>query len=128
MYSILGLPIFLSVFNIGNEQTQIVAVSDPGNTTSTARTTEISISDINGTNLLTSYVIGPICWETPEGGKGCEPAPGIGNYELLFTAPLNINITMKASNGTEIISFENIQVKCAPSAGNTDPVAHCVQN
>jgi hypothetical protein len=59
IYSILGLPVLLSAFLVGNGQIQAFATPEAGNTTEIAGTTEITIEDMNGTEVFISELGGP---------------------------------------------------------------------
>jgi hypothetical protein len=126
MFSILGLPILLSTFSIGNEQNQIFAISKDGNTTDITEKPEITISDINGTKLLVSEIEPEPCWITiePDGTLTCGPWP---DFTALHDTTLVMNMTMIGPNGQEI-TFKDIQIKCVPSAEPTKFSTYCVPN
>jgi hypothetical protein len=58
IFSILGLPVLLSAFLLGNGQIQAFATPEAGNTTEIAGTTEITIEDMNGTEVFISELGG----------------------------------------------------------------------
>jgi hypothetical protein len=120
-YSILGLPLFFSIFIIENNQIHIFASKEFNNTTSPEVTSEIILSDPNGTELV--QMSGEFhCPELPEGG--CAPP---SNPSDLLAYILTMNITMKDANDTEIINFENIPVKCTHTVEAAEPTTRCVQ-
>lgn len=124
IYSMLGLTVLFSAFLFGNGQIRTFASSEASNATEITGTTEITIGDMNGTELFTGELRGPLpCWEMPEGPPDCTWGPGPGS--LLDV--MMMNITMKDLNGTEIMRFENITVNCSPLEG-TPELAHCIQD
>jgi hypothetical protein len=126
LYSVLGLLVLLSGFLVGNGQIQTFASSEAGNTTGIAGTTEITIADMNGTELFTSDLEGQLtCWIIVEEdwSETCDIEWGPGPGALLDV--IMMNVTMTDMNGTEFIRFENITVDCSLSDGTQ--LTHCVQ-
>ncbi|HEU5120467.1 MAG TPA: hypothetical protein VFT71_05730 [Candidatus Nitrosocosmicus sp.] len=105
--SILGLSLLLSTFVIGSGYIHALASSESGNATGIAGTTEIIIRDVNGTQLVQMSGDFP-CTQTPEGGcVDVEPHP----WDLVEhnIHNMNVSVTIKDLNGTEIITFENMK-------------------
>jgi hypothetical protein len=116
----------LSAFLVGNGQSQTFASSEAGNTTGIAGTTEITIADMNGTELFTSELEGVLpCWIVlqEDWTQECDPEWGPGPRSLLDV--MMMNITMTDLNGTEFIRFENITINCSLPDGTQ--LTHCVQ-
>jgi hypothetical protein len=121
IYLILCIPLFISLFVIGYEQTQVYA-SSADNVTSNPGTTEIILSDLNGTKVFTSNLRGDIpCYYGMDGE--CYPNWDPPHLQMF----LMMNVTMEDPNGTQVISFENIQLECNPPLGSPGAEAHCVQ-
>lgn len=120
-HSILSLSLFLSAFMVGYGQTQIFAGSEE-NVTSNPGTTEILLSDLNGTKVFTSSLRGEIpCYYGMDGE--CYPNWDPPHLQMM----LMMNVTMKDPNGTEVISFDNIQLECDPPLGSQDEEIRCIQ-
>jgi hypothetical protein len=119
VYFTLGLSAFLFTFILGYEQIQALTNSENINTTRHNGITDITIKNANGTKILGSFHSVIPCWIMPD--NSCDPE--WGSPQFLNT--LNISMSIKNANGTEITRFDNITVNCEHPVNNSELKAQC---